>query len=172
MANKALIFDTSVFCCLLQVPGKETCGPEGDVWDHKRISNQIAREEKEGSTFVLPLATIIETGNHISQCKGDRHSLARELGKYIRDTAEGNTPWAAFVAQTNLWERDTLLSLADNWPDMATQGISLGDATIVDVADYYAQTGCTVEILTGDLGLKSHQPTPPLHKSIPRRRNR
>ena len=41
---------------------------------------------------------------------------------------------------------------------MAVKGISIGDATIKDVAEYYAEAGYEVEILTGDVGLKSYQP--------------
>ena len=54
------------------------------------------------------------------------------------------------------------------WPELAAQKISIGDATIKSVADYYAKTGLEVEILTGDAGLKAYQPVTPV--STPRRR--
>ena len=50
------------------------------------------------------------------------------------------------------------------------QKLSLGDATIKDVAYYYAQMGYSVEILTGDRGLKAYEPSVP--PEIPRRRQR
>jgi len=43
-------------------------------------------------------------------------------------------------------------------------------ATIKDVAEYYAQIHYSVEILTGDQGLKAHEPLAPAE--IPRRRQR
>jgi hypothetical protein len=70
--NKILIFDTSVLCCWFKIPGKETCGPETDSWNHSRISELVKREQKKGALFVLPVASIIETGNHIAQAKGNR----------------------------------------------------------------------------------------------------
>ena len=48
--------------------------------------------------------------------------------------------------------------------------MSLGDATIKDVAEYYAESGYKVEILTGDKGLKAYQPSAPA--KVPRRRQR
>ena len=74
-----------------------------------------------------------------------------------------------FSEQTELWSDEALLQLADAWPQLATQQLSLGDATISRVADYYAKAGNRVEILTGDYGLKSYEPTDD-NRPIPRRR--
>lgn len=168
MPKRVLIFDTSVLCCLLAVPGKETAGPDNDRWDKKRISNLVEAETKKASTFVLPLATLVETGNHIAQASHFRFELATDFAVHLRAAAEGKTPWAAFTEQSLLWEPDNLRQLADTWPPLAAQHISIGDATIKDVAEYYASAGFTVEIITGDKGLKSYEPIskPP----VPRRR--
>jgi hypothetical protein len=168
MSRKVVIFDTSVLCCWLEVPGKDTCGPQHDAWDFKRIDKKIDEEKKKSSTFVLPLAAIIETGNHITQIAGDRRILAQSLAELIKKTAAGTEPWAAFSQQSPLWDNKNLLKLADAWPDLAAQKLSIGDATIKDVADYYSASGCKVEILTGDQGLKMHEPAVP--PQVPRRR--
>lgn len=89
----------------------------------------------------FPLASIIETGNHISQMGGDRMPSARRLAEVMNDAADEITPWAAFGDQSQLWSPEHLKSLADKWPPLAVQQLSLGDATIKDVADYYARTG-------------------------------
>lgn len=88
----------------------------------------------------------------------------------MRKRADQQTPWAAFSDQSILWSSDKLKSLADTWPDLAFQKLSLGDATIKDVTDYCAQMGYSVEILTGDQGLKAYEPSVP--PEIPRRRQR
>ena len=169
MSARVLIFDTSVLCCLLKVPGKDSAGPLHDRWDHGRVRTLIDSESKSGATlFVLPLASIIETGNHISQAPGDRFPLAAGLGGLIRDAANENSPWAAFTDQADLWGSDQLNTLADSWPQLAAAKLSIGDATIKDVAEYYARKGYTVEILTADAGLKAYQPAEPV--MIPRRR--
>lgn len=169
MGSKVIIFDTSVLCCWLQIPGKDTCGPENDSWDYQRIERIVDDEEQKGSTFVLPLATIIETGNHIAFASGNRYDLANKLARYIRKAAEETEPWAAFSHQSDLWSKEGLIQLSRSWPELAVQGLGIGDTTIKDVAEFYANTGTLeVEILTGDQGLKSYQPSKP--KLPPRRR--
>ncbi len=168
MPKRVLIFDTSLLCCLLAVPGKETAGPDNDRWDQKRITALVEAETKKASTFVLPLATLIETGNHIAQAGHSRFERATELAMHLLAAADGTTPWAAFTEQSLLWEPENLRQLAADWPPLAARRISIGDATIKDVAEYYASAGFNVEIITGDQGLKSYQP---ISKApIPRRR--
>lgn len=168
MSRKVLILDTSVLCCWLKVPGKEIAGPEDDRWDHARIERLLNQERSQGSTFVLPMATLIETGNHIAQAPANRFERATELATHLRNVTEANTPWAAFTEQSPLWDKENLCALADSWPALAAGGITIGDATIKDVAEYYAGAGFAVEIITGDLGLKAYEPAKPV--LIPRRR--
>lgn len=150
--------DTSIICVWLKVPGKETCGTGQNSWDFDKVNAKIEDELASTTTFVLPLASIIETGNHISQCQGDRYSVAQSFADLIRKTAKNETPWAAFTVQSDLWSVEKLEQLADTWPSLAASRISLGDATIKDVAEYYKEQGQTVEIFTGDQGLKAYEP--------------
>ena len=170
MKSKVLVIDTSILCCWLEIPGKETCGNDDDKWERNRVKNLINEETKQGATIVLPLATIIETGNHISQARSMKYECAKELANLINLAADNSTPWAAFSDQDSLWTSDELKRLALEWPELAMQNISLGDATIKLVAEYYAKGGYEVEILTGDSGLKSYQPT--VVAPEPRRRKR
>jgi len=99
--RKVLIIDTSILCVWLKVPGKTTCGPNDDLWDWQRVDKKIQDEDRPGTTFVLPLASIIETGNHIAQVKkGNRKALADTLEDLIRKSADAQTPWAAFSEQS------------------------------------------------------------------------
>ncbi len=168
--KKVLILDTSILCVWLDVPGMARCGPAHDSWDKARVANKIETEERAGTTFVLPLASIIETGNHIAQAAHSRFERAQALASLMDKSAQQATPWAAFSAQSGLWASDKLADLAQRWPAMAAQKLSLGDATISDVANSYAQAGYSVEILTGDQGLKACEPAVPLAE--PRRRQR
>lgn len=168
MSKRVLILDTSVLCCWLQVPGKEEAGPQNDRWNHARINELLEQERAKNSTFVLPIATLIETGNHIAQASHHRFERAGSLANYLREAADAQSPWAAFTDQSPLWQAESLRALADSWPELAKGGTSIGDATIKDVAEYYAKAGYHVEILTGDAGLKAYQPAQPT--AIPRRR--
>jgi len=156
--RKVLIIDTSILCVWLQIPGMAPCGPAHDQWDHARVQKKIEDEEAAGTTFVLPLASIIETGNHISQSGGDRLPLAQRLAQVMNDAADEVSPWAAFGDQGQLWSPESLKSLAERWPPLAVNKLSLGDATIKEVADFYSRSGFHVEMLTGDQGLKAHEP--------------
>lgn len=167
MTKKIVVFDTSVVLCWLQVPGKDTCGPQDNHWDYERINSLI--EKMTNAVFVLPLATLIETGNHIAQCGGDRYTLAKNFSeKIINPCADATAPWAAFTEQSDLWSSQALSQLANEWPDLASQRLSLGDATIKNVAKKYSEAGMSVEILTGDEGLKSYEPIAPA--VLPRRK--
>lgn len=163
--KKVLIIDTSILCVYLCVPGKETCGAEDNKWDKIKVDEILAKEKETKTTFVLPLAAIIETGNHIAQAKTKRYEMAKELADLIRKTVDNETPWALFTEQSVLWEAENLKQLADEFPELASRGLTLGDATIKRVADYYAKAGYQVEIFTGDNGLKSYEPSKPPLKS-------
>ncbi|NEQ40990.1 MAG: hypothetical protein F6K40_34165 [Okeania sp. SIO3I5] len=166
--KKVLIIDTSILCVYLGVPGKETCGSETNNWNKIQVDEKLKKEEKANTTFILPLAAIIETGNHIAQAPTKGYEIAKELANMIKLTAYHQTPWAAFTTQSVFWDAKNLKQLADEFPNFASQGFALGDATIKQIADRYSRLGNQVEILTGDESLKSYQPQePPL---IPRRR--
>lgn len=167
MPGKVLILDTSILCVHLNIPHMDTCGPDNDKWDAARVAKKIRDEEAAGTIFVLPMATLIESGNHITH-HGD-HTHAAKLAEIIRRTAAEETPWAAFSDQHTLWTPEKLVELADIWPTVC-KNLSIGDATIKNVADHYAAANYTVEILTGDGGLKSVEPIPTAE--TPRRRQR
>lgn len=88
--KRVLILDTSVLCCWLQVPGKEETGPADDRWNHARIDALLQKEKTRHSTFVLPIATLIETGNHIAQAPKLRFERAQALAHYLREAAQAS----------------------------------------------------------------------------------
>jgi hypothetical protein len=167
--QQVVVLDTSVLCCWLQIPGKETAGSGSHKWDFKRVDDLIKNRLEEGCYLVLPLATVLETGNHISQAQSLRFEIATELCNLIDKAADGSAPWAAFTEQAVLFTPDKLKVVVTDWPDLAAGGTSIGDFLIVDVARYYADAGMKVEILTGDEGLKAYEPVTAI--APPRRRS-
>lgn len=165
---RAIVWDTSVLDVYLQVPGYLTCGPEGDQWDHRRIDELVNKRRVDGTTFVLPIAAILECGNHIAQARDcDRHGLAQKLVALVCDASDGTQPWAAIADYESVWSGGALRQLIESWPEKAAQKISLSDMTISSAADHFAKSGFAVEILTGDRGLKAQEPLSP----PPRRRS-
>jgi hypothetical protein len=167
-SKSVVVIDTCILCVWLKVPGKETCGPDDSRWNFARVDQDIQRHIGIRSSLILPLTTIIETGNHISQAAGDCFLLAKKLGEIMHKAAEAISPWAAFSEQLDRWTPENLKKLAQDWPPLAAQKMSIGDATIKEVADYYAKMGCSVTLFTGDQRLAAYQPAPP--PMVPRRR--
>ena len=79
MTRKVLILDTSVLCCWLRVPGRETAGSGEERWTPEKVDAFIREEEANISTLVLPIASLIETGNHIAQAPSARFECAEKL---------------------------------------------------------------------------------------------
>ncbi|BAZ82172.1 hypothetical protein NIES73_34430 [Sphaerospermopsis kisseleviana NIES-73] len=159
--RKVLLIDTSLLCVWLKVPGKETAG--NNKWDFELVNEKIHTEIKKGTTLILPLATVIETGNHIAQAKtGDKWTSAEKFAEIMIFAADETSPWAAFREQIVLWETEGLKKLAATFPNQAVQNTSMGDASIVVLGwYYYSEKGFHVEFLTDDEKLKSQEPPPP-----------
>jgi len=168
VSKSVLILDTSILCVWLKIPGFESCGPDTQRWDFNRIDSEISTAVQMHFTLVLPLATIIETGNHIAHAPKVRRERATDLAELIRKCADQTSPWAAFTEQAELWSSDHLRKLAATWPDLAATGLAIGDATIKDIAEYYSAMAFEVRLLTGDAQLAAYEP--PLPALIPRRR--
>lgn len=166
--NKVLVFDTSLLVIWLGIPGMLRAG-KGNHWNPIRVARLI--RENAGATFVLPLATIIETGNAICKCRDrrKRQPLAEKLARLIRESCVEESPWAIFSNQSTLWEPTQLNRLANEWPKLTKprKCIAMGDATIKEVADHYASMNYEVIIATGDAGLKRLQPPAPQASSVP-----
>jgi hypothetical protein len=139
--RKVLLIDTSLLCVWLKVPGKETAG--NNKWDFELVNEKILTEIEKGTTLVLPLATVIETGNHISQAKNTNSDSKRitseEFAKIMIAAADEKSPWAAFREQIVLWEAEGLKNLAEKFPNQAVEKTSMGDASIVVLGWYYYQ---------------------------------
>lgn len=168
-AKGVLILDTSILCVWLKVPGMECCGADEDRWDYSRVDSEIRTAVECGYTLVLPLATLIESGNHIARIPSLRYETAQRLAEVIAKAADRASPWAAFTDQSELWAAKNLQRLSEEWPELAKRRLSIGDATIAHVRSYYSQMGYKVELLTGDRRLAEFKaPPPPL---VPRRRS-
>lgn len=86
----AVIFiDTSVLCNLLRIPGK--------AQHQEEVRGDYQQRRAAGDTFVLPLAAVVETGNHIEQLGEsfgyDRRRCAEGLVGILRLVAGGDEPW-------------------------------------------------------------------------------
>lgn len=156
----AVVFiDTSVLCNLLRVPGK------AQHQDEVRADYEMHRAT--GDTFVLPMAAVIETGNHIEQLEESlgyhRRRCAEGLVNILRLVAGGDEPW---VLHELSWDAEYLRRFCDGsdttpaFVDVATAGaIGGGDLSIlIERAQYRERVqGQVVELWTYDDELRSRR---------------
>lgn len=115
------LLDTSVFLEIINVPGKAE--------NPKAFQKDLRRRVQDRQTLFLPMATILETGNHIGQVAdgGQRRTCAQRFVKQVGEALEGVSP---FKPISFLREDDLRAWLAE-FPDHATQGGGLGDLSII-----------------------------------------
>jgi hypothetical protein len=105
--------DTSVLCNLLDVPGRNQ--------DREELQAEFRALVEGGRTrFVIPVTTVIETGNHIANAEGDRRGAAERLERFLEMAANDDPPWQLHAVT---WDADFLASLRAG----AGTGVSLVD---------------------------------------------
>ena len=128
--------DTSVFVELLDVPYMN---------DHRaEVLAEMDGRLKDGVRFVLPTATIVETGNHVCQV-GDgsaRRRCADTFAALLRRTARGEAPWALHERTWDGTFLDALFAGGSTGMDLTEHAVSrqlgTGDLSIVAERDLYA----------------------------------
>ena len=150
MKRKVLIFDTSVLTVYLELPGFPNTGAGSLMKDKQGVDKKIQEETEAGTLMILPIATIIETGNHISHILGDKFAHVNRFVSLLLDIADNKLPWAMFSNQSGMWSPENVKKLAIQWKEHGVCALSIGDESILDVAKYYCAAGYEVEVFTGD----------------------
>jgi hypothetical protein len=128
--NSICLIDTSVFVNMLNVPGLNQ--------QAERVGADFIEYAGNGCTFILPMATILETGNHIAQ-NGDgrlRRQTAQRFCDAVRAAFDDEAPYGLSEFPST---REVFEWLAE-FPDKAGQnksdsrtgeGTSFGDLSII-----------------------------------------
>lgn len=124
--------DTSVFCNILDVPGKNQ-----QKEDVMRELRELIKD-KDGNALILPFATIVETGNHIAHCPDGniRRKVAIRFIEVIKKTVNDDAPWQFYSDQ---FSEEDLLEMCRHFPDAAMSGMAFGDVSIVQAYNRYKQ---------------------------------
>lgn len=115
------LIDTSIFVEILDVPGKAA--------DHSHVLLELEGKIENQETLFLPIATILETGNHIAQ-NGDgrqRRTCAKRFVTEVKKALEGHP----LFNPVSFLEKDKLQELLSEFPDYAMRKNSLGDLSII-----------------------------------------
>ncbi len=118
------IVDTSVLCELLAVPGKSVSE------EHDAMRNEFERRWRRHEQFLLPIVTIVETGNHIAHASDGtlRRATAQRFVELVRDAIDGRSPFTPTPEPTTADLRRWLDQLVDD----AARGIGVGDRSLID----------------------------------------
>lgn len=125
-----VLLDTSVYLNVLDVPGFNQ--------QRDAILDEFGRRVSKNDYFLLPMATIWETGNHVADLPDGRrrYQFARRLVDEVRRAMEGEAPYRP----TYFPERDEFLNWLADFPQYAQrskserqtrEGVSLSDLSII-----------------------------------------
>jgi hypothetical protein len=157
-----VLLDTSVYLNVLDVDGFNQ--------DRSMVLAEFKRKIEDEDSFLLPMATIWETGNHIAHLPdgGGRRRFASALVQDVRSALTGETPYRP----THFPEREEFLSWLDSFPDFAqrsksarkpNEGGSLADLSIIKEWDrtcrLHAMSRVLIWALDSDLMGYDRNPT-------------
>lgn len=124
------LIDTSVFLNLLNVPGR-------NQHMHQVVADYMIYANS-GCTFILPMATILETGNHIAQ--NGNGALRRQTAQRFCEAVKGAFTGEAPYRPSEFPSTGEILGWLGDFPDKAGQnksptrtgeGTSFGDLSII-----------------------------------------
>lgn len=151
MANIVLV-DTSILLNILGVPDKSDQRVE--------VKEQLERYIRNGDQLFLPIATVLETGNHIAQ-NGDgnqKRRCALRFVETVREAVENSNPWVLVP----LPDTKDLVAWLDDFPDSAMRGVGIGDHSIIkawgQICDDFP--GAEVSVWSLDKDLRGYHRVP------------
>ena len=116
-----VINDTSVPLNLLDIEGRNQNRNES-IRELRRLANR-------GAEFLIPLAAVFETSNHIKRADNGRR---REWGKRLRDAVSGPVDGSKFwVGTIQFPDRHEFMKWIDDYPNYAARKTDLNDLSII-----------------------------------------
>jgi hypothetical protein len=155
------LIDTSVLLNILNVPGRNS--------DVIQVIKDYGVYVDLGVTFILPMATIIETGNHIAQNGNGavRRATATRFCEAVAGAFNGEAPWQPSEfpnsAEITSWIHEYPNHAGQNKsPTKTAEGTSFGDLSIIKEYEKCRSKFSMSEIfiwsLDSDLALYHHIP--------------
>jgi hypothetical protein len=117
-----ILVDTTVFLNVLNIPGFNQ--------NREKVMHRFKRLMGEpGTNLLLPMAAIIEAGNHVAHLSDgrERRRWACVFADQVRAALQGDAPWRP----TPMPDVTVMAQWLDEFPDHAMRGIGLGDLSII-----------------------------------------
>jgi len=118
--SSIVIVDTSVLLNILDVPGRNQ--------DREAVLNRLSDLIDTGDHLFIPMAAIVEVGNHIAHVGNGAHrrAAAERFVLEVRRALSNEAPWKPINFPSN----EEVLGWLEAFPDSATHGIDMGDLSI------------------------------------------
>lgn len=154
---EVVFLDTSVLLNVLDVPRKNS--------DRDQVRAEFARLGVEGATLIIPIAAVVEVGNHLAQLPGhERRDRSRTFATFLRASVDGAAPWVVSGAS---WDDSFLRALLDgdqtrpSLEELCASGGGSGDSSILlELQRYRARTdlpsSLPIRLWTLDRSLRSY----------------
>lgn len=131
----AVFLDTSVLCNVLDVPGKNG--------ERDQVMPRFETLRTDGTLLVVPIAAVIEVGNHISQLpEGARRNRSEVFETFLRQSLSATPPWVVSGAPWDIGFLDGLLTGHTRRPgmvDLCDRGVGTGDGSILLEVERFRQ---------------------------------
>jgi hypothetical protein len=129
--------DTSIMVNIIDVPKMNS--------DRATVTTDLRTKRSEGVRLVLPVTTVIETGNHVAQVGdgGHRRKCADRFVEHLRLLLQRRAPW---VLHEVGWNADFLHALitgaatGTSLVDHAVNKVGCGDLSILAERERYRAT--------------------------------
>jgi hypothetical protein len=117
------IVDTWILTNVLDIPQRNQ--------DREAVLARFEREIQAKTNLLLPMAAIVETGNHIAHIPDGRvrRQRAELFVAQVRQALEGTAPWTPLPFP----DKATVLSWLDGFPDMAMCEIGIADHSMIEL---------------------------------------
>jgi predicted nucleic acid-binding protein len=118
--SSIVIVDTSVLLNILDVPGRNQ--------DRDAVLNRLGELIEGGDHLFIPMAAIVEVGNHIAHVANGAHrrAAAERFVLEVRKALSNEAPWKPINFPSN----EEVLGWLDAFPASATRGVGMGDLSI------------------------------------------
>jgi predicted nucleic acid-binding protein len=147
-----VLVDTSVLLNILDVPGRN---------QHRdAVLADLGVAIEASDHLFIPMAAIIEVGNHIAKTKdGDRHAAATRFVVEVRKALRNEAPWKPIHLPSN----EEVLSWLARFPEAAARQMGMADLAIEQewqqMCDRFPMSRVRVWALDGHLTSLDRLPT-------------
>ena len=155
--SEVVFVDTSVLLNVLDVPHKNS--------DRDSIVQKFKDLARSGSLLVIPIAAVVEVGNHLAQLPGTvRRDRCERFTALLHSSLGNQAPW---VVSGTTWDQVFLRDLLDGHAsrpgmiELCTTAVGTGDGSILLELERYRSrsdvpSALPVRLWTLDQGLQAY----------------